>query len=65
MKYVQRHQNNPNGQGHRSGVFIVNFEHISQSSSASIVNFNHINADWERLSSAWKEKNDLGIITLI
>ena len=31
---------------HRSGVFIVNFEHISHCSSVSIVNFEQANADW-------------------
>ena len=30
----------------RSGVFIVNYEHISLCSSVSIVNFEHVNADW-------------------
>ena len=31
----------------RSGVFVVNFEHISTPwSSVSIVNFEHVNADW-------------------
>ena len=33
----------------RSGVFIVNFEHISQLfSSVSIFNFEHVNAGWVR-----------------
>ena len=33
----------------RSGVFIVNFEHISQLfSSVSIFNFKHVNAGWVR-----------------
>ena len=32
--------------GRRSGVFIVNFEHVSHLySSVSIVNFEHVNAD--------------------
>ena len=30
----------------RSGVFIVNFEHISLRSSVSIVNFEQVNAGW-------------------
>ena len=30
----------------RSGVFIVNFEHISRCSSVSIVNFEHVIAVW-------------------
>ena len=29
----------------RSGVFIANFEHTSP--SISIVNFQHVNADWD------------------
>ena len=34
-------------QWRRSGVFIVNFEHISHLfSSVSIVNFQHVNAGW-------------------
>ena len=36
-------------QWRRSGVFIVNFEHISPCSSISIVNFEHIFAGWEDL----------------
>ena len=32
----------------RSGVFIVNFEHIITScSSVFVVNFQHVNAGWE------------------
>ena len=31
----------------RSGVFIVNFEHISRCSSVSIVNFEHVIAVWK------------------
>ena len=35
-------------QGSRFGVFIVSFEHIpTPCSSVSIVNFKHVNADWE------------------
>ena len=30
----------------RSGVFIVNFEHISQLVSVSNANFEHVIADW-------------------
>ena len=30
-----------------SGIFIVNFEHISTCSSVSIVNFEQVNASWE------------------
>ena len=33
-------------QWYRSGVFIVNFEHISHLVLVSIVNFEHVNADW-------------------
>ena len=32
----------------RSGVFIVNFQHFTPCSSVSIVNFEHVIADWER-----------------
>ena len=32
--------------GRRSGVFIINFEHISPCSSVPIVNFEQVNADW-------------------
>ena len=31
-----------------SGVFIVNFEHISDCSSVFIVNFEQVNACWAR-----------------
>ena len=35
-------------QWRRSGVFNVNFQHISRlCSSVSIVNFEEVNADWE------------------
>ena len=37
------------GRWRRSGVFIVNFEHISHFSAVSIVNFEHIIADWEKV----------------
>ena len=30
-----------------SGVFIVNFEHLTLCFSVPIVNFKHVNADWE------------------
>ena len=38
---TQRHQN-----GRLSGAFIVNFEHFTSCFSVSIVNFEHVNADW-------------------
>ena len=41
MKYVLK-----TPERHRSGVFIVNFEHISLSSSISIVNFEYLIAGW-------------------
>ena len=34
---------------HRSGVFIVNFEHISHFVSVSIVNFEHVIAGWVKV----------------
>ena len=36
---------------HRSGVFIVNFEHISLFSSVSIVDFEQVNVRWDL---SWK-----------
>ena len=35
----------------RSGVFIVNFQHFTPCSSVSIVNFEHVIADWEEMDS--------------
>ena len=31
----------------RSGIFIVNFEHFTPSSTVSIVNFEQVNAGWD------------------
>ena len=41
---------------HRSGVFIGNFEHISQCSSVYIVNFEHVIPGSEDASKIWKHK---------
>ena len=41
----------------RSGVFIVNFEHISHRFRVSNVNFEHVNAGWVRAY-------DLGVYVL-
>ena len=39
--YIKRHQRR------HSGVFIVNFEHSSLFSSASIVDFKQVNVSWD------------------
>ena len=43
VKYVQSSRR----QCRRSGVFIVNFEHISHLVLVSVVNFEQVNAGWD------------------
>ena len=40
-----------------SGVFIVNFEHLTPCSSVSIVNFQHVNPDWEDVRRTYFDCN--------
>ena len=51
-------------QWRRSGIFIVNFEHISHLVPVFIVNFEHVIAVWERLVGLIKSK-ELNLFLLI
>ena len=46
IETLETTKNNKND-ARRFGVFIVNFEHISLSSSVSIVNFEHKISSWD------------------
>ena len=57
MKTPERHQ------WHRSGVFIVNFGHISLFLGVSIVDFEQVNVSWDRpLIQSLLERNPYKLV---